>query len=228
MRKRAWAIWLLPLWFAVCGSSLKANMVYPLKVFTTEGLYHDSPDLNLYIKVSDGEPNQVEFSFYNESSIDSCIARIYLDDDYESLLGIANIEGLGVSFSQPVAPGNLPGAKLLDPAFETTSEFSIDADPPPPKNGINPGEWGVITFDLINDTTLEDVISGLNTNILRVGTHVINLPDGSSVSAVTIPELGTLMLLGTAGLWVFTRKRRSARMASRLKQAMRQMLLCLF
>jgi len=184
-------------------------MVYPLKVFTSEGLYHDSPDLNLYIEVSNGGVNQVEFSFYNESSIDSSITQIYFDDDDGSLLGIADIEGLGVSFSQPAAPGNLPGAKLLDPAFETTSEFSIDADSPPPKNGINPGEWGVITFDLINNTTLEDVISGLNTNILRVGVHVIGLPDESSVSAISVstPEPATVILLGTAGLWIFTRKK---------------------
>jgi len=209
MRKKPWAIWFLLLWFALCGSSLKANMVYPLKVFTSEGLYHDSPDLNLYIEVSNGGVNQVEFSFYNESSIDSSITQIYFDDDDGSLLGIADIEGLGVSFSQPAAPGNLPGAKLLDPAFETTSEFSIDADSPPPKNGINPGEWGVITFDLINNTTLEDVISGLNTNILRVGVHVIGLPDESSVSAISVstPEPATVILLGTAGLWIFTRKK---------------------
>jgi len=58
MRKKPWAIWVLPLWFALCGSSLKANMVYPLKVFTSEGLYHDSPDLNLYIEVSNGGVNQ--------------------------------------------------------------------------------------------------------------------------------------------------------------------------
>jgi len=58
MRKKPWAIWVLPLWFALCGSSLKANMVYPLKVFTSEGLYHDSPVLNLYVEVSNGGVNQ--------------------------------------------------------------------------------------------------------------------------------------------------------------------------
>jgi len=58
MRKKPWAIWVLLLWFALCGSSLKANMVYPLKVFTSEGLYHDSSVLNLYIEVSNGGVNQ--------------------------------------------------------------------------------------------------------------------------------------------------------------------------
>ena len=72
MRKKPWAIWVLPLWFALCGSSLKANMVYPLKVFTSEGLYHDSPVLNLYVEVSNGGVNQVEFSFYNENSGYNC------------------------------------------------------------------------------------------------------------------------------------------------------------
>ena len=211
MRKKAWVIWFPLLCFALCGSSLRANMVYPLKVFTSDGQYHDSPVLNLYVEVSNRGTDEVDFTFYNESLIDSSIARIYFDDDDGSLLGIADIAGFGVSFGQSAVPGNLPGAKLLDPAFETTSGFGIDADSPPPKNGINPGERGIISFDLTNDGTLEDVISGLNTNILRVGVHVIGLPDDSSVSAISVsaPEPGTLILLGTAGLWIFTRKRRS-------------------
>jgi hypothetical protein len=72
MRKKPWVIWVLLLWFTLCGSSLKANMVYPLKVFTSEGQYHDSPVLNLYVEVSNGGVNQVEFSFYNENSGYNC------------------------------------------------------------------------------------------------------------------------------------------------------------
>lgn len=209
MRKEIYAVWFPLVWFVVCGNYVKAEMVYQLEIFTDEGQGDVSPDLNLYVEVSDRGTDEVDFTFYNESLIDSSIARIYFDDDEGLLLGIADIAGLGTSFSRSAAPKNLPNARVLDPMFEATDEFTIGADAPPPKNGINPGQWGIISFDLTNDGTLEDVISGLNTNILRIGVHVIGLPDESSVSAVSVPEPGTLMLLGTAGLWIFTRKRRS-------------------
>lgn len=197
----------LLLWFAMYDSCLRANMVYPLEVFTGEGGYYDG--LDLYVEVSDGAADRVDFAFYNGSLIDSSIARIYFDDDDGSLLGTPSIaESFGTSFSLLATPGNLPGGKLLDPAFETTDEFSIGTDSPPPKNGVNPGEWATITFDLINGGTPEDVIGQLNSGSLRIGAHIIALPDDLTGSAVTAPEPGTLMMLGTAGLWIFTRKRR--------------------
>ncbi len=196
-------------WFAMYDSCLRADMVYPLDIFIGEGGYYDG--LNLYVEVSDGAADQVDFTFYNDSSPDSSssIARIYFDDDDGSFLGTPNIvENSGTSFSLLATPGNLPGRRSLDPAFETTGEFSIGGDPAPPKNGVNPGEWATITFDLINDGMPEDVIGQLNTGTLRIGAHVIALPDGLGGSGVAVPEPGTLMLLGTAGLWIFIRKRR--------------------
>lgn len=206
-RRKVLSILFFLFWFAVCESSLKANMVYPLNIFTNKEGYYNSPDLNLYVEVSNKGADQIDFSFYNESSIDSSIARIYFDDDAGSLLDIANIVGLGTSFSQSAAPGNLPGAKLLDPPFEATKELGVSGESPPPENGINPGEWAIITFDLTNGGTFEDVINGLNTGILRIGVHVIDLPNDLRGSAIAVPEPGTLMLLGTVGLIALTRKK---------------------
>lgn len=198
-------------WFVVCGSPVRANMVYPLDIFDRDAEYYGSTDLNLYIEVADGGPELVDFTFYNDSLVDSSIARIYFDDDGGSLSGLAGIDGLGVSFSQSASPGNIPGARLLVPLFEATDEFSIGADAPPPKNGINPGQSAKITFDMTGGSTLDDVIGGLDTGALRIGVHVIALPDGSSGSAVTVaaPEPATLLLFSTAGLWVLTRRRKS-------------------
>ena len=208
MRKKAYIIWFPLFWFVVCGSIVKANVVYPLEIFTSDGEYHDSPDLNLYVEVSNAGTDQVNFTFYNESLIDSSVARIYFDDGFGSLLGIANIEGLGTSFGWSATPKNLPGAELLEPLFEATDEFSIGGDAPPPKNGVNPGEWVQLTFDIKINATLEDVVAQLDTGAIRIGTHVIALPDGSSGSAIAVPEPGTLMLFGTAGLWILTRKKK--------------------
>ncbi|GAI78848.1 unnamed protein product, partial [marine sediment metagenome] len=130
------------------GGVSRAAVVYPLEIFTNNGSYYNSPDLDLYVEVSEGQ-GQVDFTFYNESLINSSIARIYFDGG--SLLDTTDItEGAGTSFSQTATPGNLPASRLLDPPFETADGFSIGSDAPRPHSGVNPGEWATITFDLIN------------------------------------------------------------------------------
>jgi len=186
-----------------------AAMVYLLEVFTNNGSYYNSPDLDLYVEVSEGQ-GQVDFTFYNESLINSSIARIYFDDGF--LLGTTDItEGPGTSFSQTATPGNLPAGRLLDPPFETAGGFSFGSDAPRPHCGVNPGEWFTIAFDLINGGSFQSVIDELDTGVLRIGVHIIALPDGSSESTIAIavlPEPATIFLLGLGAL-ALLRKRRS-------------------
>jgi len=190
----------------LCASAslLQAGYVYPLEVITNNGIYYDSGDLDLYVVVSDGAAGQVDFIIYNESLVESSIARIYFDDN--SLLGVAGItEGDGTSFGQPGTPSNLPGGNSLEPQFVTSEEISFDGDSPSPHNGVNPGEWLQITFN-INGGTFAAVIDGLNTGAIRIATHVIALPDGSSESAVTVPEPVTVCLLGLGTLVLLRRR----------------------
>jgi hypothetical protein len=70
------------------GNLLYASYVYPLEIFTSNGAYYNSPDLDMYVVISSG-PDVVDFTFYNESLINSSVAGIYFDDG--SLLGIAAI-----------------------------------------------------------------------------------------------------------------------------------------
>ena len=180
-----------------------AAVVYPFETFTDNGGYYNSPELKLYVEVSDGE-GRVDFTFYNESLFESSIAGIYFDDG--SLLGIYAItEGAGTSFSQPATPGNLPAGNTLEPPFVTA--VSIGSDAPRPKNGINPGEWVRVTFNLIDDSMPATVIDELNTGALRIGVHIIALPDGSSESAVAVPEPATIVLLGLGGLALLCKRR---------------------
>jgi len=183
----------------------RAAVVYPLEIFTNNGSYYNSPDLDLYVEVSDGE-DQAVFTFYNESLINSSITTIYFDGG--SLLGIADIIGwTGTSFSQSATPSNLPGGKPLESSFVTTAGFSIGSDAPRPHSGVNPCEWVQITFDLINGGSFQSVIDELDTGVLRIGVHLIALPDGSSESAIAVPEPATIALLGLGAL-ALLRKRR--------------------
>jgi hypothetical protein len=192
---------------ATRSSPLHAAYIYQLEAFTNNGAYYNSGDLDLYVVVSDPQPGQVDFTFHNESFIDSSIARIYFDDS--SFLDIAGItEGLGTSFGQPATPGNLPAGKTLEPPFVAADEFSFKGGPPGPQNGVNPGEWLQISFNLNNGTTFGTLIDYLDAGALRIGAHVIALPDGSSESVITIPEPATVAFLGLGTLFLL-RKRRS-------------------
>lgn len=187
------------------SSSPPSAGVYPLQIFTGNGGYSNSPDMNLFVEVVDAGPGKVDFTFRNESLVDSSIARIYFDDI--SLLGQVTItEGPGTLFIQNAEPANLPAGNTLSPPFETDDGLSFGSNSPPPHEGISPGQWVRLTFDLKNNATFQNVIVGLNTAALRVGVHVIALPDGSSESAVTIPEPATVCLLGLSTLLALVKR----------------------
>lgn len=71
---------------------------------------------------------------------------------------------------------------------------------------MNAGEWVQITFDLLDDNMFEDVIVYLDAGDLRIGVHLIALPDGLSESAILVPEPSAVLLLGLGA--VMLRRRR--------------------
>lgn len=186
------------------AGALEASMIYEydLLIFTNDGLYADDASMDFNIQVSSPVAGQVRFEFHNDSpaEITSSIAELYFDDDALLLTEIVLIdEGPGTSFSLEAIPPNLPAGNLLTPPFETNKALSANANPPPSKNGVNPGEYVAIVFDLSENSDLEDVRAALDENSLRVGVHLIAFPDGSSESAV-IPEPATLLVLVISGL----------------------------
>ena len=190
------------------GAGSAFGTLYPFTIFTNDGDYNDDPGVNIYMDVDNGG-NIAKFSFYNDSTVESTVTRIYFDDG--TLLGATQgiINGPGTDFVEKYpGPGDVPGHNIID--FNADREFNIGADSPPPVNGISNigvGEWVTIEFELVGGT-LQDVLNELNDGSLRVALHIQAFADGSSESAVNaIPEPATVLLLGLGGLVL--RKRRA-------------------
>jgi hypothetical protein len=82
------------------------------------------------------------------------------------------------------------------------------------KNGISPGEWVSITFNLTEGVDLKNVVDQLDMGVgLRIGAHLISLPDGSSesaatgVTAITAPEPASITSMGISALSLLYKKR---------------------
>jgi hypothetical protein len=126
---------------------------------------------------------------------------VYFDDG--TLLGIASLtDGSGVDFEVGASPGELPGANGADPDFATTAGFSADSEPAAAPNGVAYNEYLVVTFNLINGKTYDDVIAALDDGSLRIGMHVQALGTSSDSfvnddpfdSQEQVPEPSTLAL----------------------------------
>jgi hypothetical protein len=198
--------------FMLIGSGFsRADIVHQLDIFTNTGQYAHNSSIDLYFKVV---PNAsgIDFTFHNDSTVSSSIAGIYFDDiGFLTYNSITN--GTGTAFNYGAAPGNLPAGNNLTPSFQ--ADYAFGADSPATKNGINPGEWVTISFNLKAGNTSTDVINALNNHNLRVGVHLIGLPDGSSESAVQAPEPATVLLLGLGAL-VLRRKQKNLKHAPKV------------
>jgi hypothetical protein len=116
----------------------------------------------------------------------------------------AAISSSGVEFVFGGSPTDLPGGSEI--GFVADSNFT--ATPPPPKNGLNPGEFAYFDFAGSNYNT---VYNGLVNGQVRFGVHVLQVgPKGEdSLSLVTtaIPEPSSA-LLGLLGAALFLSRRK--------------------
>lgn len=164
--------------------------VYSFSRITSNSI--DNVATQLLVEVAAVGDTQVSFKFSNSGPIASSITDVYFDDG--ALLGIASIvNGTGVAFSTPATPPDLPGGGGV--GFITTAGFSADSNPPAESNGVNPGEWVVIVFNLISEPEpmeFADVINAIEnpTEDLRltIGVHVQAIGTGGTSDSFITPE----------------------------------------
>ena len=126
--------------------------------------------------------NNVLFKFSNVGPFASSITQIYFDNStvLKSMGTIAD-SGAGVDFEASTKGGmNLPGGHTVN----FLSDFKIQPTGPVSQNGVNPGEWVSVLFNLSPSKTLNDVFNDLKSGSLRVGMHVQAFSDGGSEAFV--------------------------------------------
>jgi hypothetical protein len=181
---RKFNILLLAVAMVACFATSSWAYTYAFTNITANSAVNaETGETQLFMDITDAGDNQAVFTFWN--SLDpgdpSSITQIYFDDDSGILSDISEITtSSGVNYYEPSKVGNLPGGNALDPRFR--GDFSVEPEPPTAPNGINPGEYLSLLFDIDGD--FESLITALEGNQLRVGFHVQAFGDGGSEAFV--------------------------------------------
>lgn len=154
----------------------------------------------------------VQFLFKNLGPLASNIEQINFDDAADSLDSFLSLDNSDPKVNFSVNLANLPQGNNVS----FNSEFGYQATPPPSGpngNGISVNEFLGISFNLEN--SFQSVLDGLTSGDLRIGMHVIALPDGSSDTLISTPSpvplpAGGLLLAGALGGLAALRRRRKA------------------
>ena len=197
----------------LCVPGVRADLIGFENITGNSSLSATAGEAQLYadVALSPSDPSLVRFCLFNDGPVASVIKSVHFDDALGLLGDLIDVSGSGVQFSLDDGPVNLPGGNPV--GFDT--DFSLSADSPAPKWGLNPGDVLYLTFGLAADANLAAVQAALASDELRIGMHVIAYPNGRSESfvssfhtqpqQVTEPGLLAFMGLGLLGLAAWRR-----------------------
>lgn len=149
--------------------------------------------------------DQALFTFTNNCSTDGVLGRIFfMKNDLMTFNSISDASE-GVAFSLNTKKAMLPGGHSR--GFTPHNTFSINANPPRPKNGLHYEDFVSVLFDIAEETSFDDIVGAIDGQSLGVGIHAQSLPGGGSASFTAIPEPSTMLLVGLGAL-LFKPKRR--------------------
>lgn len=186
----------------ICTPMTKA-VILELEILGFDDRSYDTAGLEIFVSITQTEEG-VRFDFYNESTSEFTIDKLFFEDGI-----LANVSGMdfgdGTFFELDENTAQLPGGNTLTPNFETA--YSFDSGPPAEYNGIDPGQWSAVIFNVDSETDFDDLLSLIYDGSFRIGVHVSGISSRLSASAVNIiPEPATLILLGI-GSWLFLRRK---------------------
>ena len=125
--------------------------------------------------------NNVLFKFSNVGPFASSMTQIYFDNSTVlKNMGTIVDSGAGVDFAAAAGKMNLPGGNTVN----FSPDFAIKSTGAVSQNGVNPGEWVSVFFNLSTNKTLKDVFNDLKSGSLRVGMHVQAFSNGGSEAFV--------------------------------------------
>lgn len=191
---------------AACAGIASADRV-DLFMFEDNGV--NPLIVDLWVDVVDNGAT-VDFIFHNDSA-DGAVSSIYFENNNisGSLLANGSITGStgDVDFSVGATPPNPPGSISGFGGNWGGNLFAVDADSPPPFNGINPGETLTISFDLIG--SFHNILSALNNpeQGFRIAQHAISFDEQSIWTVNVVPAPGAIAVLGFGGLLAGRRRR---------------------
>jgi MYXO-CTERM domain-containing protein len=160
----------------------------------------------------------VSFLIQNTGSATSTVTQVLFDDFFVNegpfrsspVLGGVNFveNGPGVSFLQTFSGAGLPGSENWTTDYEFTAGTPARSIP----EGIDPGEFLLIEFQLAEGMTFQDMLDALATEDLRIGL-IAKFGDGEFESFSTDPSTvplpgGALLALGGLGAVASRRNRR--------------------
>lgn len=128
----------------------------------------------------------VSLKFTNAGPNASSITDIYIDES--DLLDPGTIvDGTGVDFEWGANPGDLPGGNSASPPFKGTRHLDADSESPAQPNGVNPGEYVIVNYTLLDGKTCASLSDDFDSGAFRIGIHVQGFDGGGSESFVNGP-----------------------------------------